>query len=89
MVMGREPEIMERVFSNIRTTLALKMMTIAQLADSVGIERKTFYVWEDKLEMPASALIIIAKSLEKTVDDLVNEEGTIIRRECRGKEERA
>ena len=64
-------------------------MTIEQLADEVGIERKTFYTWEDRLELPASQLIIIAKVLKKTIDDLVNEEGTIIRRKYNGKEERA
>lgn len=87
--MIKNPQIMEQLFSNIRTTCTLKMMTIEQLADEVGIERKTFYTWEDRLELPASQLIIIAKVLKKTIDDLVNEEGTIIRRKYNGKEERA
>ena len=87
--MIKSPQIMEQLFSNIRTTCTLKMMTIEQLADEVGIERKTFYTWEDRLELPASQLIIIAKVLKKTIDDLVNEEGTIIRRKYNGKEERA
>ena len=87
--MIKNPQIMELLFSNIRTTCTLKMMTIEQLADEVGIERKTFYTWEDRLELPASQLIIIAKVLKKTIDDLVNEEGTIIRRKYNGKEERA
>ena len=87
--MIKNPQIMEQLFSNIRTTCTLKMMTIEQLADEVGIERKTFYTWEDRLELPASQLIIISKVLKKTIDDLVNEEGTIIRRKYNGKEERA
>lgn len=46
-------------------------MTICELAEQAGIERKTFYNWENKGDMPLSALNKFAKILKVTTDKLL------------------
>jgi transcriptional regulator with XRE-family HTH domain len=64
-------EIMAAVFNNIRAECARKRMTLAELTDKAGIERKTFYNWEEKNDLPLSALIKFADILKVTTDKLL------------------
>ncbi len=62
---------MATVFDNIRAECARKHITISDLATKAGIERKTFYNWECKQDMPLSALSKFAEILNVTTDKLL------------------
>lgn len=62
---------MATVFDNIRAECARKHMTIRELAEKAEIERKTFYNWEYKEDMPLSALCKFAEILNVTTDKLL------------------
>lgn len=62
---------METVFNNIRAECARKRWTIEELADKLGIERKTFYNWEKKQDFPASILVRMANLFGITTDELL------------------
>lgn len=62
---------MAKVFDNIRAECARKHMTISELATKAGLERKTFYNWERKGDMPLSALSKFAEILKVTTDKLL------------------
>lgn len=59
------------VFNNIRAECARKHITISELTEKANITRKTFYNWEDKGDMPTSALVRIAETLSVTTDKLL------------------
>jgi transcriptional regulator with XRE-family HTH domain len=62
---------MDRVFDNIRAECARKRWTIEELADKLGVERKTFYNWEKKQDLPVSMLINMSKLFDTSVDKLL------------------
>lgn len=62
---------MAEVFDNIRAECARNRMTLCELTAKAGIERKTFYNWEEKGDMPLSALSKFAEILKVTTDKLL------------------
>jgi DNA-binding XRE family transcriptional regulator len=62
---------MAEVFNNIRAECARKRMTLTEMTEQIGIERKTFYNWEDKGDLPLSALSKIADVLNVPTDKLL------------------
>lgn len=62
---------MAEVFNNIRAECARKRMTLVELTEKAGIERKTFYNWESKNDLPLSALTKFADILNVTTDKLL------------------
>ena len=62
---------MTEVFNNIRAECARKRMTLVELTEQAGIERKTFYNWENKCDLPLSALSKIADILNVPTDKLL------------------
>jgi transcriptional regulator with XRE-family HTH domain len=61
----------ETVFNNIRAECARKRWSIEELANALGIERKTFYNWEKKQDFPASVLVQMAELFNITTDELL------------------
>lgn len=59
---------METVFKNIRAECARNSLTIEELSQKLGIERKTFYNWEAKKDFPISYLVKIAKIFNVSTD---------------------
>lgn len=59
---------MAKVFDNIRAECARKHMSLRELTVQLGIERKTFYNWEAKGDLPVSALNKIADILGVRTD---------------------
>ena len=51
---------MESVFRNIRAECARNSISIEELSNMIGIERKTFYNWESKKDFPVSYLVKMA-----------------------------
>jgi transcriptional regulator with XRE-family HTH domain len=62
---------MDTVFNNIRAECARKRWSIDELADKLGIERKTFYNWEKKQDFPTSMLVEMANLFGITTDELL------------------
>lgn len=62
---------MDKVFDNIRAECARKRWSLEELADKLGIERKTFYNWEKKQDFPVSILIQMSILFDVTIDDLL------------------
>ena len=62
---------MENVFRNIRAECARNAMTLEDLSKALNIERKTFYNWENKKDMPASYLVKMSLIFRVSVDDLL------------------
>ena len=58
-------------FINIGAERARKGWTNTQLADAVGVTRRTLYQWMEKGDMPASALIKMSQLFGKSVDYLL------------------
>lgn len=58
-------------FTNIEAERARKGWTNTQLADAVGVTRRTLYQWMEKGDMPASALIKMSQIFGKSVDYLL------------------
>ena len=58
-------------FINIEAERARKGWTNNQLADAVGVTRRTLYQWMEKGDMPASALIKMSQLFGKSVDYLL------------------
>ena len=63
---------METVFRNIRAEIARNSLTIEKLCEAIGIERKTFYNWEDKKDLPASYLRKMAEIFNVSTDELLS-----------------
>lgn len=62
---------MEVVFDNIRAECARKHISIEALAEKLGVERKTFYNWENKKDLPVSMLKKMAEIFGTTTDELL------------------
>jgi transcriptional regulator with XRE-family HTH domain len=62
---------MDTVFDNIRAECARRHITIDELADKLGIERKTFYNWENRKDFPVSMLKKMASLFGITTDELL------------------
>lgn len=62
---------MAEVFNNIRAECARRRMSLTELTEKAGIERKTFYNWEEKNDLPLSALMKFADILGVTTDKLL------------------
>ena len=75
---------MKEVFDNIRAECARHHITLKELAEKSGIERRTYYKWESKGDMPLSALNKFAEVLDVTTDKLLGLFRLIYRRSPRG-----
>lgn len=62
---------MAEVFNNIRAECARNHLSLTELTIKAGIERRTFYNWEIKGDMPVSALCNFAEILNVTTDKLL------------------
>lgn len=62
---------MDKVFDNIRAECARKRWSIEELANKLGVERKTFYNWEKKQDLPVSMLVNMSKLFNTSVDKLL------------------
>lgn len=62
---------MAEVFNNIRAECARKHITLVELTSQLGIERRTFYNWETKGDLPLSALSKIADVLGISTDKIL------------------
>ena len=58
------------IFDNIDGELRRNRLTQEDLANAIGIERKTYSNWRAKNDMPSSKLIQIAKFLNCSLDTL-------------------
>lgn len=54
---------MPNIFENIRAECAEKNISLVLLTTQLGIERKTFYNWQEKGDLPLSAVSKIADIL--------------------------
>lgn len=59
------------IFDNIRAECAEKGITLVSLATQLGIERKTFYNWQEKGDLPLSAVSKIAGILDVPIERLL------------------
>lgn len=66
---------MAKVFDNIRAECARRRMSLSEMTEIIGIERKTFYNWESKGDLPVSALNKIADVLNVSTDKLLELSG--------------
>lgn len=62
---------MTNIFDNIRAECARKSVTLVDLTTQLGIERKTFYNWQDKGDLPLSAISKIASILGVPIEQLL------------------
>lgn len=62
---------METVFRNIRAECARNALTIEELSKRLGIERKTFYNWEEKKDLPTSYLVKMANIFRVSTDTIL------------------
>lgn len=68
---------MDTVFRNIRAECARNALTIEELSNKLGIERKTFYNWEAKKDLPVSYLVKMSNIFHVSTDDLLSLPRTI------------
>lgn len=66
---------MAEVFDNIRAECARRRMSLSEMTETIGIERKTFYNWESKGDLPVSVLSKIADVLNVPTDKLLGLSG--------------
>lgn len=64
-------KILAEVFLNIRAECARHRMSISDLVQKAGIERKTYYNWEQRKDMPVSALLKFSEVLNVKTDVLL------------------
>lgn len=62
---------MDKVFRNIRAECARNSYSLEELSSMLGIERKTFYNWENKKDFPVSYLVKMAKIFRVSTDDIL------------------
>lgn len=62
---------MESVFRNIRAECARNALSIEELSNMIGIERKTFYNWENKKDFPVSYLVKMAEIFHVPTDTIL------------------
>jgi transcriptional regulator with XRE-family HTH domain len=66
---------MAEVFDNIRAECARRRMSLSEMTEIIGVERKTFYNWESKGDLPVSVLSKIADVLNVPTDKLLGLSG--------------
>jgi transcriptional regulator with XRE-family HTH domain len=66
---------MTEVFNNIRAECARRRMSLSEMTEIIGVERKTFYNWESKGDLPVSILSKIADVLNVSTDKLLGLSG--------------
>jgi transcriptional regulator with XRE-family HTH domain len=66
---------MAEVFDNIRAECARRRMSLSEMTEIIGVERKTFYNWESKGDLPVSVLSKIADVLNVSTDKLLGLSG--------------
>lgn len=66
---------MAEVFNNIRAECARRRMSLSEMTEIIGVERKTFYNWESKGDLPVSVLSKIADVLNVSTDKLLGLSG--------------
>lgn len=59
------------VFRNIRAECARNSLTIEELSNKLGIERRTFYNWEEKKDLPTSYLVKMANIFRVSTDTIL------------------
>lgn len=62
---------MAEVFNNIRAECARRRITVVEMTEQAGVDRRTFYNWEAKGDLPVSALGRIADVLNVSTDKLL------------------
>lgn len=62
---------MNSVFKNIRAECARNSISIEELSNKIGIERKTFYNWESKKDFPVSYLVKMSNIFHVAPDVLL------------------
>ena len=62
---------MDSVFKNIRAECARNSISIEELSNKIGIERKTFYNWESKKDFPVSYLVKMSNIFHVAPDVLL------------------
>ena len=60
-------------FDNIRAEIARNRFTIEQFCKKLGVEKKTFYNWESKGDLPASYVLEMANLFNTSTDYLIRE----------------
>lgn len=70
-------ENLDTVFRNIRAECARNALTIEELSNKLGIERKTFYNWEAKKDLPVSYLVKMSNIFHVSTDELLSLPRTI------------
>ena len=64
-------------FNNIRAEGARNRLTIEQFCRELGVEKKTFYNWEAKGDLPASYAVETAKLFNTSVDYILGYQRTV------------
>ena len=62
---------MEALFDNIRAECARKHWSIARFCIMLDIDRKRFYGWQQRKDLPTSYLVKMAKLFGTTTDELL------------------
>ena len=68
---------MDSVFKNIRAECARNSISIEELSNMIGIERKTFYNWESKKDFPISYLVKMASIFHVKTDEILGLDTTV------------
>ena len=58
-------------FDNIRAEVARHRMTITELCEKIGVERRTFYNWEENGDFPSSYLCKMVDVLGVSADEIL------------------
>lgn len=67
----RSSNLQELFFDNVCYFLRCKGLTVTILTNELGIERKTFYNWRDKGDLPLSKALLIADFLGIPLSELL------------------
>jgi transcriptional regulator with XRE-family HTH domain len=67
----RSSNLQEHFFDNVCYFLRCKGLTVTILTNELGIERKTFYNWQDKGDLPLSKALQIAKFLDVPLPEIL------------------
>lgn len=70
-MLQKEGDILDSVFKNIRAECARNSISIEELSNKIGIERKTFYNWESKKDFPVSYLVKMSNIFHVAPDVLL------------------
>lgn len=58
-------------FDNINAEMARNNMTVEDLTNAIGVQRRTYYTWKETLRVPSTKLIEMAKLFGCSLDYLV------------------